>query len=191
MNLSRLVHGSRVRLTALRQDDLPTIARWYEDAGFMRLYDARPAVPKTEAALARWLEEVGKAENTLAFAIRPVEGDDLIGTLELDGILWTHGVCGIGIAIGDRANWGQGYGTEAAGLALAFAFDELNLHRVQATVFSTNERSIALFEKLGFRREGVFREFLHRDGERYDMVLYGLLEHEWRARGELQMTNDK
>ena len=191
MNPSRLLHGSRVRLTALHSDDLPTIARWYLDAGFMRLYDARPAVPKTEAALARWLEEVGKAENTLAFAIRPVEGDDLIGTLELDGILWTHGVCGIGIAIGDRANWGQGYGTEAAGLALAFAFDELNLHRVQATVFSTNERSIALFEKLGFRREGVFREFLHRDGERYDMVLYGLLEHEWRARGELQMTNDK
>ncbi len=184
MILSRLLHGSRVRLTALSPDDLPTIARWYEDVGFMRLYDARPAVPKTEAALARWLEEVGKAENTLAFAIRPVEGDDLIGTLELDGILWTHGVCGIGIAIGDRANWGQGYGTEAAGLALAFAFDELNLHRVQATVFSTNERSIALFEKLGFRREGVFREFLHRDGERYDMVLYGLLEHEWRARSE-------
>jgi RimJ/RimL family protein N-acetyltransferase len=150
----------------------------------MRLYDARPAVPKTEAALARWLEELGKAENTLAFAIRPVEGDDLIGTLELDGILWTHGVCGMSIAIGDRANWGQGYGTEAAGLALAFAFDELNLHRVQVTVFSTNERSIALFEKLGFRREGVFREFLHRDGERYDMVLYGLLEHEWRARSE-------
>ena len=150
----------------------------------MRLYDARPAIPKTEAELARWLEEVQKAENTLAFAIRPVEGDGLIGTLELDGILWTHGVCGIGIAIGDRANWGQGYGTEAAGLALAFAFDELNLHRVQATVFSTNERSIALFEKLGFQREGVFREFLHRDGDRYDMLLYGLLDREWRARGE-------
>jgi RimJ/RimL family protein N-acetyltransferase len=185
------LHGSRVRLTALSPDDLPTIARWYEDAGFMRLYDARPAVPKTGAELARWLEEIGKAENTLAFAIRPVEGDDLIGTLELDGILWTHGVCGIGIAIGERTNWSQGYGTEATGLALAFAFDELNLHRVQATVFSTNERSIALFEKLGFRREGAFREFLHRDGERYDMVLYGLLEREWRARSTGRMTNDE
>ena len=190
MNPSRLLHGSWVRLTALRSDDLPTIARWYQDAGFMRLYDARPAVPKTQAELARWLEEVGKAENTLPFAIRPVEGDGLIGTLELDGILWTHGVCGIGIAIGDRANWGQGYGTEAAGLALAFAFDELSLHRVQATVFTYNERSIALFEKLGFQREGAFREFLHRDGERYDMLLYGLLDREWRSRGPGSTTND-
>jgi RimJ/RimL family protein N-acetyltransferase len=190
MNPSPLLRGSRVRLTALHPDDLPTIARWYQDAGFMRLYDARPAVPKTEAALARWLEEVGKAENTLPFAIRPVEGDDLIGTLELDGILWTHGVCGIGIAIGDRDSWGQGYGSEAAGLALTFAFDELNLHRVQATVFTYNERSIALLEKLGFRREGAFREFLHRDGERYDMLLYGLLDREWRSRGPGSTTND-
>jgi RimJ/RimL family protein N-acetyltransferase len=91
-------------------------------------------------------------------------------------------VCGISIAIGDRANWARGYGYDAGELALAFAFDELNLHRVTATVFSYNERSIALVEKLGFRREGAFREFLQRDGERHDMLLYGLLRPEWEAR---------
>ena len=184
MTQSRLLRGTRVRLTALTPDDLPTIARWYEDAEFARLYDARPARPKAEAELARWLEELQKANDTFGFAIRPSDSDDLIGTVELDGILWPHGVCGIGIAIGDRANWGQGYGYEAAQLALAFAFNELNLHRVQATVFSCNERSIALFEKLDFRREGVYREFLRRDGKRYDMVLYGLLEGEWREANE-------
>ncbi|MBL7064270.1 MAG: GNAT family N-acetyltransferase [Anaerolineae bacterium] len=72
------------------------------------------------------------------------DGDDLIGYVELDGIIWPHSVCGFSVAIGDRANWGKGYGYEAARLALAFAFDELNLHRVTATVFSNNERSIAL-----------------------------------------------
>jgi RimJ/RimL family protein N-acetyltransferase len=41
---------------------------------------------------------------------------------------------------------------------------------------------MALLEKLGFRREGVFRDFLERDGERHDMLLYGLLRPEWRAR---------
>ena len=181
MILSKLLHGSRVRLTALTSDDLPAIARWYEDAEFLRLYDARPAVPRTEAELARHLEEMRKSENDFAFAVRPLDGDELIGTLELDGVLWPHGVGGIGIAIGERANWGQGYGTVAARLALAFAFDEINLHRVQATVFSYNARSIALFERLGFQREGVYREFLQRDGKRYDMLLYGILEWEWRA----------
>jgi RimJ/RimL family protein N-acetyltransferase len=181
MTLSELLQGSRIRLVALTPDDLPTIARWYEDAEFMRLYDARPAAPKSEAELARWLEEVQKAQNLFAFAIRPIDSDGLIGTLELDEVLWSHGVCGVAIAIGDRANWGQGYGYEAMQLALAFAFDELNLHRVQVTVFCYNERSIALFEKLGFQHEGVYREFLQRDGKRYDMILYGLLDREWRA----------
>ena len=192
MMLTNLLQGLRVRLSGLTSDDLPTIARWYEDAQFMRLYDARPALPRTEADLARWLEELHKAKDTVAFAIRPAGRDGLIGTLELDGILWTHGVCGIGIAIGDRANWGQGYGTEAVQLALTFAFNELNLHRVQATVFSYNERSIVLFERLGFQREGVYREFLQRDGRRYDMLLYGLLDREWQAKNDRgEMTNQK
>ena len=184
MTRSNLLHGTRVRLTALAPDDLSTIARWYQDAGFLRLYDARPARPKSEAELARWLEELEKDKNTFAFAIRALDGDSLIGYLELDGILWPHGVCGFSIAIGDRANWGKGYGHEAAQLALAFAFGELNLHRVTATVFSYNERSIALFKKLGFQREGVYREFLRRDGRRHDMLLYGLLRHEWEAMKE-------
>jgi RimJ/RimL family protein N-acetyltransferase len=180
MILSKLLSGERVRLTALTPDDLPTIARWYEDADFMRLYDARPARPKSRVELEQWLAEHHKAKNIVVFAVRPQNSDDLIGTVELDGILWVHGVCGFGIAIGDRAHWGKGYGYEASRLALAFAFDELNLHRVTATVFSYNARSIALLEKLGFQREGTYREFLQRDGTRYDMLLYGLLNWEWQ-----------
>jgi RimJ/RimL family protein N-acetyltransferase len=49
------------------------------------------------------------------------------------------------------------------------------------TVFSYNDWAIRLYEKLGFQREGVFREFLQRDGQVYDMLLYGLLRREWEA----------
>ncbi len=188
MILSNILHGTRIRLAALGTDDLPTIARWYEDAEFMRLYDARPAQPKTPDELEQWLKELHKDKSTCAFAIRPLDGDDLIGTIELDGILWPHGVSGLGIAIGDRANWGQGYGSEAAQLALAFAFGELNLHRITATVFDYNTRSIAFLQKLGFKREGVFREFLQRDGERHNMLLYGLLSWEWAKIQSLAQT---
>ena len=161
--------------------DLPAIARWYNDAGFMRLWDARPAYPKTEEVLKEELEEGRKSQNMFAFAARLLEDDRLIGYLELDGILWTHGVSWLSIGIGDQADRGKGYGREALGLALRFAFGELNLHRVQLTVFEYNETAIALYEKLGFRREGVYREFMQRDGRRYDMYLYGLLRAEWSA----------
>jgi RimJ/RimL family protein N-acetyltransferase len=180
MMLTNLLRGDRIQLNALTSDDIPTIARWYEDTEFLRLYDARLARPKSETGLRKWLEGLEKAENTVTFAVRLLDSGELIGYTELDGIFWPHGVSGFSIAIGDRANWGQGYGYEAARLTLAFAFDETSLHRITATIFSYNERSIALFEKLGFQYEGVFREFLQRDGKRHDMLLYGLLRREWK-----------
>ncbi|MGD8996621.1 MAG: GNAT family protein [Anaerolineae bacterium] len=177
-----------MRLTALNQADVPIIARWYCDTAFLRLFDAVAARPQSEAEVARRLEKWQQDANGFYFAIRSVDGsdEDLLGLIELDGVLWPHGVCGISIGIGDRADWGRGYGYEACELALAFAFYELNLHRVTATVFRYNERSIALFEKLGFVREGAFREFLERDGERHDMLLYGLLRPEWQARHRVE-----
>lgn len=173
--------GERVRLTAVVKEDVPTLAGWHNDAGFLRLLNADAAKPQTEADVAKWLEEAQKAPNGYLFAIRERPGDALLGFVELDGILWNHGVAWLGVGIGAREHWGQGFGGEALRLALNFAFNELNLHRVQLTVFHYNDRAIALYEKLGFVREGVFREFLSRDGRRYDVLLYGLLRREWEA----------
>lgn len=181
MTVSNLLWGARVRLAALTAADLPTVAGWQQDADFMRLFDASPAFPKTEDQLEEWLQERHKSPNDFVFAIRPPGSEELLGYIELDGILWAHGVCGIAIAIGDPSNRGKGYGSGAAQLALRFAFHELNLHRVTYTTFDYNAPSIALAENLGFRREGVFREFLQRDGHRHDMLLFGLLRHEWEA----------
>jgi len=168
-----------VRLTAVEKSDLQTIARWYEDAGFGRLFDATPAAPRSEGQWADWLEEQQQRKDGFLFAIRPLDGESLLGYMELDGILWSHQNSWLSIGLGDRSNWGKGLGQEATELALRFAFQELNLHRVQLTVFSYNQRAIALYEKLGFSREGVFREHVQRDGRRFDMILYGLLRREW------------
>jgi RimJ/RimL family protein N-acetyltransferase len=66
--------------------------------------------------------------------------------------------------------------------ALRFAFHELNLHRVCLTVFSYNAPAIALYERLGFVREGVYREHIERDGQHFDMLLFGLLRREWEGK---------
>ena len=176
-----LWRGQTIRLTAITKEDWPALARWYQDAGFLRLWNADPARPQTEAEVGKWLEEETKKQNAFFFAIRPLESNDLLGQIELDGILWNCGTGWIAIGLGNREDWGKGYGGEAMRLALDYAFSELNLHRVQLAVFAYNERAIALYEKLGFVREGVYREFLHRDGARYDMYLYGLLRREWRG----------
>ncbi len=176
---SNILHGERVRLTALTKDDLPAFSAWYDDAGFSRLLDAVPAAPRSQEQWQKWLEESEEAKDSFTFAIRPVGKGTLIGYLVLDGILWNQQSGWISIGLGDRDEWGQGYGFEAMQLGLKFAFHELNLHRVQLTVFSYNERAISLYRKLGFTQEGVFREHLQRDGQRFDMILYGLLRREW------------
>ena len=183
MPSENLLQGDTVRLTALEREDLAAVARWFQNAQFMRLLDARAAQPTTEAQLLVWMEEQQKSPDAFLLAIRANDDGELLGYIELDGILWPHGTGWLTIAIGDPARWDQGYGYEAAQLALRFAFHELNLRRVQLTVFAYNERAIALYEKLGFQREGIFREFLQRDGQRHDMLLYGLLRREWEARG--------
>lgn len=181
MTPGNLFVGTRVRLTAVEPRDMSTITRWYGDGRFMRLYDADAAMPKTEREVTDTITAQQKSKTTFVFAMRPLERDTLFGYVELDGILWPQGTGWIAIAIGDEAQRGQGYGTEAMRLLIDFAFGELNLRRVQLTVFGYNTAAIALYERIGFTREGAFREFVRRDGQMHDMLLYGLLRREWEA----------
>jgi RimJ/RimL family protein N-acetyltransferase len=176
-----LLRGSKVRLTALSKDDAAAISEWSGDVGYLRLQDTNLALPKSQAQIAADLEELEKSSNTIVFAIRTVTDRALIGTVGFYEIEWANQGAWLGMGIGERDAWGQGYGTEALHLALQYAFDELNLHRITLTVIAYNERAIALYERVGFQREGVFREFGQRDGRRYDMYLYGMLRPEWKS----------
>jgi RimJ/RimL family protein N-acetyltransferase len=178
---ARLLSGDTIRLTAVEPGDMPALTRWYQDTQFLRLWDADVAVPLSEKQVCERVTEAQKSRTGYVFAIRKLDRDELLGMVELDGIVWSQRVGWLSIAIGDPAQRGQGTGYEALRLLLRFAFDELNLRRVQLTVFSYNEPAIRLYEKLGFRHEGTFRAFVQRDGALYDMLLYGLLRHEWEA----------
>lgn len=179
---NNLFYGERVRLTALRADDTQTVMGWYDDGDFARMFDSSPAYPRSEQSIRRWLDDAGKSrDNAYAFAIRLLYSDDMIGYIDISDIMWNNRTAWMAIGIGDPAHRGKGYGYEAMLLALRFCFHEINLHRVQLTVFSYNTRGQRLYERLGFQREGVFREALLRDNTRHDMLLYGLLAHEWEA----------
>ncbi len=72
--------------------------------------------------------------------------------------------------------WGSGYMREAASAALAFAFDRMDVHRVEAMIHVENTRSIRLAETLGFQREGCLRGNFYHGGVFHDHYLYALLE---------------
>jgi len=177
-----LFQGQLIRLTATRPEDMQSMIRWYESSEFARLFDYRPAYPRTEKRLQSYFADAERdRDSTFTFAIRTLYSDDMIGLIELDGILWSHRVAWLSVAIGEPTHRGRGYGREAMQLILRFAFRELNLHRVQLTVFSYNDAAIRLYESLGFMHEGTQREALQREGARYDMLMYGILAGEWEA----------
>jgi len=181
--LKSLLVGDRLKLNALREADIPLVTDWYQNPDLIRTLDTVPVGPRSEVAVREMIEGlIKRPTRDYEFAIRKKDTDELVGITILDGILWNHGSCYVSIEIGDPAHRSMGYGREAMELVLDFAFQELNLHRVALTVFSYNEAAIKLYEKLGFTKEGTHREFLHRDGKRHDMHLYGMLRHEWEAR---------
>jgi len=151
---------------------------WYSNVHFLRMYDMTMAFPQSGAQLNEMLNEKRKSNNSYIFAIRTLEENKLVGVAGFENILWNNGTAVVFIGIGDIESRNKGYGKEAMQMVLDFGFGELNLHRIQLDVLSYNNAAIKLYEKLGFKREGVYREFIHRDGKRYDMYLYGLLRHE-------------
>ena len=174
-----IMAGNLVRLTSLRSEDASPILKWRDDTRFTRLWNSDPLFVRSEMQIREGIEGLAKTERELGFAIRLLEQDRLVGTVGLGEIEWPNRVASLVIAIGCPDDWGKGYGTEATNLLIGYAFNELNLFKLQLTVFEFNSRAIALYEKLRFQREGTFRQFMERDNTRYDMYLYGLLREEW------------
>ncbi|WP_374689719.1 GNAT family N-acetyltransferase [Promineifilum sp.] len=179
MITSNLLRGEQVRLTAVTAGDMPAITRWWADPDFLRLYNTAPAAPRNEDQLSRRFDLSQTSPDVFLFAVRLLDEEEIVGLLEFDGVDWSNRTTFVSIGIGEARHRGQGYGRDAMAVGLRFAFHELNLHRVCLTVFGYNAAAIALYERLGFTREGVYREHIERDGRRYDMLLYGLLRREW------------
>ena len=102
------------------------------------------------------------------------------------------GTCGINEWVQIRANraeigydllksfWGKGYMQEALNALLDYAFDELQIHRIEAMVDPLNTRSQRLLEKTGFTKEGTLRDYAYWKGEFQSETVYSMLEQEWR-----------
>ncbi|MCR2803945.1 GNAT family N-acetyltransferase [Paenibacillus soyae] len=178
MNHSRLFTGDRIKLTAVREEDADIMAEWGDDAEYLRNVDTDIALPRTREQMAA---EGSPDSRQAYFRLRRAEDDRLIGFVAIHSIEWNNRAGLLAIGIGDAADRGQGYGTEALGLILRFAFHELNLDRVGLEVIDYNQAGIRSYEKAGFRLEGRKRAAVYRDGKRHDLIVMGILRTEWEA----------
>lgn len=182
--IDNIYQGEKVRLVAVEpQKDAELFAAWQRDTEYARLLDSEPVRMWSAGQNREWLEKQQKADafKDIEFMIRTLDNDQTIGFIGLGGISWHNGNGWVGIGIGQRDYWNQGYGTDAMRILARYAFEELGLHRLTLVVFGYNTRAMRVYTKLGYQVEGRIPEALHRDSRRWDIIFMGLLREEWQA----------
>lgn len=180
--MNDLFIGKLVRLAALDPEETGrAFSTWSRDSEYWRLMDAGAAfMPSARDASAHFEKELSELDPAVYFfGARTIADDKLVGEMALEVVNWSGGEGLIALGIGDRENWGKGYGVEMTKLLLQFAFMEVNLRRVTLNVFEYNPRALRAYEKAGFRHEGRQRGFLNKEGKRWDMLFMGILREEW------------
>ncbi len=173
-----MIYGDRVRLRAIEREDIPTFVRWFNDPEvrqYLLMYE-----PMSKMKEEQWIESLARSDDFL-FAIEAGVGEQWIhiGNVDLHHIDWKNRAAGLGIALGEKDYWGQGYGTDATRTMVGFAFRTLNLHRVELEVFDFNPRAIRCYEKAGFQREGTRRQSHFYDGRYCDAHIMSILQNEF------------
>ena len=174
------LQADRVQLRPLHPSDVDGIYEVFSNAEVMR-YWSTPPLPNKSAAeqlIAEIINDVASGK-MMKWAIARKLDDLAIGTATLFNPDLNNGRAELGYALG-REYWGQGLMGEALQALLNYAFEELELRRLEADVDPRNAASIRTLERLGFKREGYLRERWHVDGEIQDALFYGLLKREWK-----------
>lgn len=182
-----LFDGNLVRLGPIDHEKDPEIeSRWTHDPAFMRMMYSDPLRPLSVFQLKKKYEmiekEIEEDKNLFHFRIRARADERLLGFGELGRISWPNGSGFIRLGLGAAEDRGKGFGFDALGLLLRFAFSELNLFRLTAIIPDYNQPARALFLKAGFSEEVRRREALARDGRRWDLCNFGLLVDEWKEK---------
>ena len=181
-----MLKGNRIILRGIRRDDLPRLWEFKNDAEMIVSGDAEPPMPKSlERMQAEYDRDAAKGGVDGTWFAIEVDGK-VIGQCGLYGFDKFRGVahgCELGIIIGDKTYWGQGYGREAVSLLLDYAFCYWNAHRVGLETSSVNERALRCYKACGFVEEGRLRQAEWQNGQYVDTVMMGILREEWeRAR---------
>ncbi len=170
-----ILKTERLNLRPLEAEDAAAIHLMMSDAEVMAFWDSEviddPAL--TLDIVERHLDEAGRDEARY-WTMQLAADGGFLGLCDLSEIDRRHSRADVGFMVA-RRYWGGGYTFEAMHAVIGHAAQGLRLKRLQARTHLGNVRSMRLLDRLGFKREGLLRGYVERDGERRDCVLFGLL----------------
>jgi len=132
----------------------------------------------SSAQAVRMLEQNLEAQDAIFFGLVQTNTNERLGYAALGFIDSKNRLATAGLVLGCEASRGRGFGRQGLGLLTGFAFDELNLKRLQGEILSYNVASLRLVASLGWREEGVRRQACYKAGAYHDVTLVALLRNE-------------
>ena len=177
-----MIYGDQVRLRHNERSDLERYALWINDPEVRQ--GLATLLPMSLAEEEIWFEttlERDPVKQPFAIEVKQDESWVHIGGCGFHEVNERARHAELGILIGRKDLWGQGYGTEAMKVLMKHGFDTLNFRRIYLRVFEFKERAIRLYQGLGFVEEGRLRQDCFRNGRYWDTILMGLLRSEWQG----------
>lgn len=166
---------ARFRLRRIVPADVGTVYRGLSDPRVIAHYGVSYESLEATQRQMDWFEEIHATRTGVWWGVcEPGADDALIGACGLNDIKAEHarGELGYWLLPG---YWGLGIATECVGAVLEHAFGALGLHRVGADVDANNHASRRLLERLGFRLEGIRRDYERKGGVHIDLMNYARL----------------
>lgn len=182
--------GKRIRLRAAEKEDIHAFLRWVNDPEVTE--NLVLVSPMSRFEEERWYETMMKqpaSEHVFVIEIKEQSTKEdycPIGTCQFHNIDWRNRSAEIGIMIGEKSFWDQGYGSETMLLLLEHGFGTLNFHRIWLQVYAKNKRGIRAYEKAGFLYEGKYRQAHYQHGSYHDIHLMSVLKGEWEEKKQLE-----
>ncbi len=179
---------ARLRLRPFTEADADALFALHSNAHVLRYWDSPPwSEPARAERFITACREMAVEGTGARLAVDRVSDGAFIGWCSLTRWNPDYRSAAMGYVL-DEAAWGNGYATEAARAVLQWAFDALDLNRVQAETDTRNAASARVLEKLGFVREGTMREDCVVNGEVSDSWVFGLIRRDWLQHQSMRRT---
>jgi RimJ/RimL family protein N-acetyltransferase len=168
-----MLDNSKIILRAIELDDSELIRKWRFDSDSYDYFFE--FIPVSHVQNEMWLKNVLLRNDEVNFIIEERSTKTSIGMISLLNIDPRNQKCEMGrVLIGAPDFRGRGLGKESITLLIEYAFNHLNMQKIYCKVFNDNEKAVSIYEKCGFKEEGMLRRHIYKNGEFKDVKLMAL-----------------
>jgi RimJ/RimL family protein N-acetyltransferase len=173
-----------IELKHFTEDDIPQLISWIDTPEFLLQWSGTGfSFPLTDQQLIKYLKEANKEDSKIkAYKVIHLESLKVIGHISLGSInLHNRNARMCRVLIGDKDMKGKGLAPFMVNKLLNIAFEQFGLHKVSLAVYDFNIPALRLYQKMGFRMEGLIREASRIEDDYWSYYEMSILDREWHS----------